>query len=1188
MSSAESQKPALSTIACATCGTPLAAQLGGHCPLCLLGLADESAGPDSVAGSEGAMSGLQNRRFGDYELLEEIARGGMGVVYRARQVSLNREVALKMILAGELAGPDALRMFRREAHAAAQLHHPNIVPVHEIGEHELQHYFSMRLVPGGRSIAHWAEGRRGEWKALAEAVAKAARAVAFAHAHGVLHRDLKPSNILWDDAAGPQVTDFGLAKLLDEVDGSMTLSARVFGSPNYMAPEQAGGKDAVVTTATDVYGLGAVLYELLSGRPPFRGTSALDTIRRAVELAPEPLKGVPKDLSTICLKCLEKDPARRYRSAAALADDLERWLRNEPIDARSAGPAERLAKWIRRHPAKAALVATATIGLVVLVVGQLFHTRRTNEARRAAEVAGRRLAGELRRVEWQQAEDALAAGRTLDAMATFARFLRETPDDTAVAARLRSLLEMRAFPLPTLPPLKHGQAVKLACLDASRQRLFTLTADGTLRSWQPTNGHLEKEVQSDLGNRVLRPLPGDRLLVRSRAGQFRVLSSRSWEAELELGDSEPVHANWGLSASGRWLSLVTPRAEIESWDTSTGQLLARTNIVAAAPNIAGTVGPDGETLLRGGHEGMWLWHPAASTLTALVEPTQPTRSAHADWNHFRAYACLGSERGPATNLLVSLDLRTGRRLASQSGERNWTLLEPSPDGTRLLVSVWGSGAAVLHAETMSFALPWFGTAPYEANFSADAAFQVGFRALHDGTGRIYGLDSGQPLMEPVQHAGAISSHELSPDGRILLTASQDGTARLWDVGMRPPDTTWNHAGSWVFSMDRSPDGTQLVAAINRELRFYDLKSGALLFPAPVSADIVHYVRFSPDGRLVGAACFDNSVCVVEAKTGRVLWRDKGFSARVFRAVFSPDGRWLAASSEDGSIRILDALSGQPRFPSLRHEGEVTDVAFSPDGRLLASCSVDATARLWDLATGRSLDTRFNHLGTVWTVEFSPDGRRLLTASTDRTAQVWDVRSGSRVGPPIRADQGLNGAKFSADARRVLIYTLNGARIHEVETGRPLTQLMRHTGRVNMASFSPDGRWIGTASDDRTARVWDAATGYPVTEPLGFEIRAVSLLWEKDGAHFLTSSKDGYILRWKSPEEKAAPPWLPDLAESLAGKRSEPGGGSVAVAVDRLDDLRRQAAQTGGDPDQRWLHWFLVQRLESPDRRPPDQ
>jgi serine/threonine protein kinase len=210
----------------------------------------------------------------------------MGVVYRARQLRLNREVALKMILAGELAGPESLRMFQREAHAAANLHHPNIVPVYEIGEHEFQPYFTMRLVSGGRTIAHWAATRRGHWREIAEAAAKAARAVAFAHNHGVLHRDLKPSNILWDDTAGPQVTDFGLAKLLDETDGSLTVSARVFGSPNYMAPEQAGGRNAEITTATDVYGLGAVLYELLAGRPPFRGTSALDTIRRGADEAP--------------------------------------------------------------------------------------------------------------------------------------------------------------------------------------------------------------------------------------------------------------------------------------------------------------------------------------------------------------------------------------------------------------------------------------------------------------------------------------------------------------------------------------------------------------------------------------------------------------------------------------------------------------------------------------------------------------------------------------------------------------------------------------------------------------------------------------------------------------------------------------------------------------------------------------
>ena len=1170
---------------CAACGTPLVAQLGGQCPRCLLGLAEGVDRSVETAEARTAPRGMLGRPFGDYELVEEIARGGMGVVYRAHQRSLNREVALKMILAGELAGPESLRMFQREAHAAASLHHPNIVPVYEIGEHELQHYFTMRLVPGGRTIADWAAGRRGQWREVATATAQAARAVAFAHSHGVLHRDLKPSNILWDDATGPQVTDFGLAKLLDRAEAGATISARILGSPNYMAPEQAGGGGARITTATDVFGLGAVLFELLAGRPPFQGTSVLDTMRRAAEEAPAPLPDLPVDLRTICLKCLEKEPEQRYRSAAALADDLERWLRDEPIAARPATSVERLTKWVRRRPVHATLAATATVGLIVLVVGQLFHTRRTNEARHTAEAANRRLAGELRRVEWQQAEEALTAGRTPDGMAALARFLRETPTDIAVAARLRSLLELRAFPLPAMLPLKHGKAVTRCQMDANQQRLFTLTADGTLRSWYLTNGSMEQEIRADLGNRTLNVLPGDRLLLQSSTGRFRVWNSRRWQAEHDLGESDAAADNWGLSNDGRWVSLVSTRSEIESWDTTTGRRFASIHPPLPEMLIAGTVGPAGETLLRGARHGLWLWRPATGALAPLLDADQPTKSAHSDWPRQRAYACLGIEGGPATNLLVSLDLSTGRSVLRQPGERNWTQLQSSPDGSRLLVSVWGGGATVMRAATLTPLIPWFGQAPFQANVCADARFQVGFRALHDGTGRIHDLNFGGPLMEPVQHAGAITSHQLTTDGRRLVTASQDGTARLWEVGMRLPNSTWNHAGSWVYCAALSPDGTRLVAALDRELRFYDLTTGAQVLRAPVSGDIVHHVAFSPDGRLVSAGCFDKSVCVTEAETGRVLWRNSEFSARVFRARFSPDGQRVAASSEDGSIRIFEALTGRLVFSPMRHEGEVTEITFSPDSRHLASASVDATARVWDLATGGQVGAPFVHLGTVWSVEFSPDGRRLLTASTDRTAQIWDVASGARLGATIRADQALRGATWNADGRQVLIYTLNGARVYAADTGRPLTQLMRHSERVVMATFSPDGRWIGTASDDQTARVWEAATGFPVTEPLGGDVRTTSLLWEKDGRHFLTASKNGNLLRWRSPEAKPGPAWLSDLAESLAGKRSEPGGGSVPVTVDRLAELRRQAASPGDDADQRWLHWFLVRRLEAPDSRP---
>ena len=274
---------------CALCGAviPPGAPFG-QCPKCLLSLGS-GFGSMSAIGVDLLDAG-QVRSFGDYELLEEIARGGMGVVYRARQLSLGREVAVKMILAGELATAETVQRFRNEAAAAARLDHPNIVSVYEIGEHETQHYFSMRLVLGRRNIATWAKSlplsATERAAQLAAVMAKVARAVAFAHERGVLHRDLKPSNILVDENGEPQVTDFGLAKLVSEQDSGLTLSIQMLGSPSYMAPEQADGRHGDVTTATDVYGLGAVLYELLAGRPPFIGSSPLATAKLVVEEMP--------------------------------------------------------------------------------------------------------------------------------------------------------------------------------------------------------------------------------------------------------------------------------------------------------------------------------------------------------------------------------------------------------------------------------------------------------------------------------------------------------------------------------------------------------------------------------------------------------------------------------------------------------------------------------------------------------------------------------------------------------------------------------------------------------------------------------------------------------------------------------------------------------------------------------------
>jgi len=303
------------------------------------------------------------RYFGDYELLAEVARGGMGVVFKARQVSLNRDVALKMILSGQLASAADIARFHAEAKAAANLDHPNILPIYEVGEHLGQHYFSMKLIPGGNmatKVAEWVK----DLKAAVAVFGKVCRAVDFAHRRGILHRDLKPENILLDADGTPYVTDFGLAKKV-EGDSNLTQSGAIVGTPSYMAPEQARAEKGP-TTAVDVYALGAILYELLTGRPPFRGSNVMDTVLQVLNREPVNPQAVnPKadrDLSLVSLRCLEKDPAKRYESAAALADELEHWLDGQPLSVRPLTPAAQAWRWTKRNAG--AVAGSAGIGIV--------------------------------------------------------------------------------------------------------------------------------------------------------------------------------------------------------------------------------------------------------------------------------------------------------------------------------------------------------------------------------------------------------------------------------------------------------------------------------------------------------------------------------------------------------------------------------------------------------------------------------------------------------------------------------------------------------------------------------------------------------------------------------------------------------------------------------------------------------
>ena len=334
------------------------------------------------------------RYFGDYEVMEEVARGGMGVVYKARQASLNRVVALKMILRGTFATDRDVARFRAEAESAANLDHPNIVPIFEVGEHDEQQYFSMKLIEGGPLSGRPRESVRVE---VARIVA-IARAVHFAHLRGILHRDLKPSNVLIDDRGVPFVTDFGLAKRLEAVDASLTESGQVLGTPRYMAPEQAAGRKDL-TVAADIYSLGVILYERLTGRSPFVGENVLTLLRQVRETEPPRpssiVPGLPRDLETIVLKCLAKEPSRRYESASSLADDLDRWHRGEPIEARPVGPFERGWLWCKRKPVVAALLATVAASLLIGIIGSTYFAINERRERRRAESAEFLMEGHL-------------------------------------------------------------------------------------------------------------------------------------------------------------------------------------------------------------------------------------------------------------------------------------------------------------------------------------------------------------------------------------------------------------------------------------------------------------------------------------------------------------------------------------------------------------------------------------------------------------------------------------------------------------------------------------------------------------------------------------------------------------------------------------------------------------------------
>ena len=1153
---------------------------------------DELCRSDAITRHDGAGAVPASRAvmIPGYQILGEVGRGGMGVVYQARDVRLNRVVAVKVILSGELAGAKERGRFRREAEAAARLDHPNIARVYEVGDAAGRPYCATEFVGGG-PLAAKMTGAPWPVAAAAKLVAELARAAEHAHGRGVVHRDIKPANVLLgiDDCRSmidecrttktqavtptpgqsaildhqssifPKLVDFGLAKCLLDSDQGLTRTGDVVGTPMYMAPEQAAGANDV-GPAADVWALGVILYELLTGRPPFRGETAAETRHLVLTAEPVPPRHLraklPRDLDTVCLRALQKETHRRYASAAALADDLERWAARKPIAARPVRWPEKAAKWARREPVVAGLAVA--VGLVALVGlgGVLWQWDRADNGWREAVEASQQAS---------RARDDEARLRVLEA-------------DARESAEARF----------------HASQIARAALDVSAAR--TATAERTLdelKAREPArcrwewdylkrrcNAHLVEMVgHTQIVSGVIYSPDGSRLYTSSGPwngpdpGEVKVWDAATGALLHDLPGAPTAVYRLALSPDGRELVAGCAKSVVVRWDVSGPEPRPLPPLDTGTVAYAVAFHPTEPILAVGGGDGwvqMWNtrlgvrllrqpWHAGNIYDVAF----SPDGKLFASTNRDGAVAV---RRTSDFMLVKELRLATdARRVAFAADSRIMATL--SHDGE---IALWDA------AEDFRRAAAWnVGPANYRALGTSPGGRQV-VCAVRNADPRAW-LVRGQAEAR-LSAGGATTAFGFRPDGARFAAAREDHVIQVWDQTAPPDPRLHEWKTAWVSGLAASPDGKTVALAGGlrwshnvggKLVGLLDLERGGVTDLRGHDGQ-VNGVAYRPDGKEL-ASCDDGGAVILwDAAKRKETGRLKHPAGAVTGVSYARAGDRLVTAGADKNARVWH-LADRTERGRFEHPAEVRAVAFSPDGALVATGCDDRLVRVWDAATGQLRHALAGHRAGVAAVAFRPGTAELATADDGGEVRFWDAAGGKdRTVHDTRPTTGLTDeARPTAKAGASLAFTPDGTRlalgsaalsvqVWDADTRRPLLDLDAVAGGARQSVvFTPDGTRL-IAGERVSVRVWDSRLTPVVDRRTAAEARVPA--WHAD--RFASCSKTG---EWAAAEFHAGKlmernPGDPRWAAARGQVRAAQGPERDAAAL--ADHERAQALNIG--------------------------